>query len=103
MNDTTRQMKEFFIPHTMSRQIIMVREGETGYYPRPQYSQVEADELNEMAGHTPADLKAAEAGSMFGWDCPAAELESRGYRGWYSYECINCGEKNYPDNHCCID
>lgn len=50
--------------------VIGVRRGESGYW--PVYTQLTAAELNE-GKCTPAQAAAMHAGSMFGWDVPAAD------------------------------
>lgn len=39
----------------------------------PIYVQRSADELNALEGITPAQREAMLAGSLFGWNCPAAQ------------------------------
>lgn len=62
-----------------SGQLIEVRRGERGYYPCAYstgdrtYNQVLADYLNAHEGITKAQAAAMQAGSMFGWNVPAAD------------------------------
>lgn len=49
----------------------IVKRGEKGYYKTP-YSGDEVDNMNEMLGVTKSQAAAMYAGSMFGWDVPAA-------------------------------
>lgn len=51
--------------------VIAVRRGEAGYWPI--HTTFTADELNQDIGVTPAIREAMYAGSMFGWDKPAAD------------------------------
>lgn len=50
--------------------VIGIKRGEPGYYPI--FTQRTADELNQMNHVSPAQREAMYAGSMFGWDVPAA-------------------------------
>tara|TARA_R110000803_G_scaffold74282_2_gene138348 strand:+ start:954 stop:1169 length:216 start_codon:yes stop_codon:yes gene_type:complete len=70
MNDIRR----FYILRVLTGELVLVKEGETGFYVQHGMNQPTADALNDLYKNTPADLEAAEAGSMFGWDCPAAQL-----------------------------
>lgn len=60
--------------------VIGIRRGERGYVPlRRKATEAEArafaDEMND--GHATADqVKAMEAGSMFGWEIPAADPDT---------------------------
>jgi hypothetical protein len=50
--------------------VIRIQRGVIGYFP----TNCPASVVNEMnAGRTPAQLQAMEAGSMWGWDVPAAD------------------------------
>ena len=58
--------------------IIAIRRGESGYYsfikfPDEGLAKLHVERLNAEAGVTPPQLQAMRAGSMFGWDCPAAD------------------------------
>lgn len=48
----------------------MLIRGRSGY--RPFESRFTPDEFNAQIGITPEGVQAMLAGSMFGWDCPAA-------------------------------
>jgi hypothetical protein len=54
--------------------VLAIRCGEPGYHPI--YTHATADSLNEGMGITPAQREAMLAGSMFGWECPAAQPEN---------------------------
>lgn len=58
--------------------VIAVKAGQSGYWPI--YSRRRADVLNPK-DMTPAILESAMAGSMFGWNVPAAALAMA-----YAYE-----------------
>ena len=59
--------------------IIIVKRGETGYWPGERMA-LENDEdvarFNEQHGATPGAVQAMHFGSMFGWDLPGAQLEA---------------------------
>lgn len=50
---------------------IVLKRGETGYWPLPEGWTIER--FNAAFEPTPAQISAMEAGSMFGWDVPAAD------------------------------
>lgn len=62
--------------------LICIKRGESGYYPSDwdthdkEHNAELADEFNEQLGVTMEQRKATEAGSMFGWNCPAADPKS---------------------------
>ena len=61
-----------------SGELIVIEKGKRGYSPTgiyPQDSDVRAgvDAANEVNGVTKAQSAAMKAGSMFGWDAPAAD------------------------------
>ena len=68
-------------------EIIIVKKGESGYYHTDKYGhdRVEAqdivDECNESGGVTKAQAAAMLAGSMFGWDAPAADPKNYDEQG----------------------
>lgn len=65
-----------------TEQIIIIKRGESGYFPTdiPAANKREAqeivDEYNSMRGISKAQAAAMSAGSMFGWDVPAADPEN---------------------------
>jgi hypothetical protein len=68
-------------------EIIIVRKGETGYYQTDKYghdraeAQCIVDECNQIGGVTKAQEAAMLAGSMFGWDAPAADPKNYDEQG----------------------
>lgn len=72
---TVAGLPEHTYSHLLSdpKQIILIKRGVIGYWPCEGMTQEQADERNSILGVT-ADQKAAmEAGSIFGWDIPAAD------------------------------
>jgi len=66
-----------FVVHPVSGQVVLVQAGVMGYYEleyQPPYS---ADELNAAIGISKEQAAAMLAGSMFGWDAPAAQLNKK--------------------------
>lgn len=65
-----------------SKTLGIAKVGESGYYvtdwPVKDYEQAKelADERNARGGITPAQAKAVELGSMFGWHTPAADVDT---------------------------
>ena len=108
MNDIRR----FYIQHPTTGDYIVVKEGELGFDLQQGMTKELADYANGLEGNTPADLEAAEAGSMFGWGCPAAQLESKADpsdEALYDYtnQCwvkggvvLNCGHPKTMDCQC---
>ena len=68
-------------------EIIIVKKGESGYYHTDKYghdraeAQAIVDECNESGGVTKAQAVAMLAGSMFGWDTPAADPKNYDEQG----------------------
>ena len=62
-----------------SGQLIIIKKGESGYYPSdwstddPARNRELADYNNHLLGITPAQREAMECGSMHGWDVPGAD------------------------------
>lgn len=54
-----------------TREPIVIKRGESGYWPLPDGMTVE--EINTLFAATPAQIAAMEAGSMFGWTVPGAD------------------------------
>lgn len=65
--------------------IIIVKRGESGYYPISVNSQKQADSLNAAIGVTRAQAEAMMYGSMFGWDTPASDPDYYDEEGRYIY------------------
>ena len=61
---------------------IMIMAGHAGYYPLP--PTLDVDALNTRWGASPAQVEAMLAGSMFGWEVPAADPDT------YTTEAIKC-------------
>lgn len=63
-----------------SNELALVKRGEMGYYPqRPEnapWAPENIDYLNERLEVTKEQEKAMLSGSMFGWDCPAADPDT---------------------------
>ncbi len=76
MQDTARP-KIAIIRHITTGQAVHIKEGERGFWPI--YGDLPDSEIaafNTRHGITPAQLAAMEAGSIFGFDCPAAAPQS---------------------------
>jgi hypothetical protein len=64
--------------------LIKIHRGESGYYPMKRHGErvygdearSMADQLNAAAGVTPQQEQAMSHGSIFGWDCPAADPDN---------------------------
>jgi hypothetical protein len=54
---------------------ILLKRGVMGYWPAPR-PDMDVDAFNARYGITPAQVEAMLAGSMFGWDCPAADPDT---------------------------
>ena len=59
---------QFIVKNKVTNEFVLVKRGEKGYYGVSIHTQAYADEFNKVAGHTAAEVDAAEASSMFGWD-----------------------------------
>lgn len=60
----------------VEKRVILIKRGEQGFYKTnwpAGYTQEMVDKLNEKIGVTKAQAEAMIAGSMFGWDVPAAD------------------------------
>lgn len=70
-----------------SGEIVIVKKGESGYYPTEKLSwdreeaRAIVDECNKAGGVTKAQEAAMLAGSMFGWDTPAADPRNYNEQG----------------------
>ena len=70
-----------------SDEIIIVKKGESGYYRTDKYGHDRAEaleivsECNERGGVTKAQTAAMLAGSMFGWEAPAADPKNYDEQG----------------------
>ncbi len=68
-------------------EMIVIKRGEKGYYPQnlenAPWGAENKDSLNERMGVTKAQEKAMQAGSMFGWDIPAADPDNYDEEGNY--------------------
>ncbi len=75
--------------------LICIKRGESGYYPSdwdtgdPARNKELADYNNQRLGVTAAQRLAMEAGSMHGWDCPAADPKT------YEQETFQMGGMNF--------
>jgi hypothetical protein len=55
-------------------EMILIKRGVEGYFPAPvELGSISIDAFNQHLGVTPVQVAAMLAGSMFGWDCPAAD------------------------------
>jgi hypothetical protein len=69
-------------------EIIMIKRGEKGYYPQPNIQDRYVDDLNNAFGVTKEQAEAMVAGSMFGWDVPAANpklYEDEKHKGKFTH------------------
>lgn len=70
-----------------SDEIIIVKKGESGYYRTDKYGHDRAEalevasECNERGGVTKAQTAAMLAGSLFGWEVPAADPKNYDEQG----------------------
>lgn len=66
-----------------TNEVITIERGVMGYtssHP-PLYGQERADDFNRILGHTKAQAAAMKAGSLFGWDTPAADPKNYDEQG----------------------
>jgi len=63
-------------------QPIIIKKGESGYYPAP--SELDVESYNLSRNITKGQVKAMESGSMFGWHVPAADPDMYTVDGWPS-------------------
>lgn len=72
-------MKKIELPNicyarnNVSGEVIIIKNGESGYYPLDYKELRSVDELNKGLGVTKAQAEAMSVGSMFGWDVPGAD------------------------------
>lgn len=65
-----------------TKEIVIIKRGESGYYQTGIHAKNKAegmkivDEYNQKLGVSKAQAAAMEAGSMFGWNIPAADPRS---------------------------
>lgn len=70
-----------------TKEIVIIKRGETGYYQTGIHAKSKAegmeivDEYNQKLGLSKAQAAAMEAGSMFGWNVPAADPRSYDQNG----------------------
>lgn len=69
-------------------EVIMIKRGESGYFAQPNLQDRNVDELNETFGVTKEQAEAMVAGSMFGFDVPAANpklYEDETHKGKFTH------------------
>lgn len=66
--------KSFAILNTTG-ETILIKRGESGYYPQDSLKNGNVDELNETLEVSKAQAEAMFHASMFGWDIPASNPE----------------------------
>jgi hypothetical protein len=64
--------------------VVAVRRGVAGCYAI--HTRQTAAELNDAEGTTPAQAAAMYAGSLFGWDVPAADPDNYDEQGVFSHD-----------------
>ena len=69
----SEQPQVCYTEHPVTKLTVVLRRGAMGYYDT-EYSRCCPDVLNCRIGVTKEQEQAMVAGSMFGWDCPAAKL-----------------------------
>lgn len=63
-----------FVTMPSTGETVVVKRYEMGYYPQePHVALRDADEMNMLIDVSKAQQEAMLHGSMFGWDCPAAD------------------------------
>ena len=80
--------------------VIAIKRGEMGYYPI--FTRLSADELNASAGVTKTQAMAMHAGSMFGWNLPAAEPDNykEQQKAQYRYRIKSLGNSSAKFGNC---
>jgi hypothetical protein len=77
MSNLHKLPEKAFTVLSSTGEMVMVKRGETGYYPQnPEnapWGAENCDHLNERMGVTKAQAKALYMGSMFGWNAPVAD------------------------------
>ena len=69
---------------TTTNRVVRLKRGEEGFYTF--YTDKTAEELNRIAGVTPAQAGAMLAGSMFGWHTKAANPDNYDANGQFKKE-----------------
>ena len=73
MTNYFNELPEFSFAYlNTTGEVILIKRGESGYYPQPQLQNRSVDELNELYDITKAQAEAMQHGSMWGWDVPAS-------------------------------
>jgi hypothetical protein len=57
--------------HPTDNTVILIVRGEKGYHP---WKVMDVDNFNARCGVSPTQAEAMLVGSMFGWNCPGAQL-----------------------------
>lgn len=70
-----------------TNRVVRIKRGEEGYYTF--YTDKTAEELNRIAGVTPAQAMAMVSGSMFGWHTKAANPDTYNINGNLKKEADN--------------
>lgn len=58
--------------HPATGELVVIKRGESGYRPVANPANISLEKLNVALGVDEVEMDAMLAGSMFGWDCPAA-------------------------------
>ena len=61
--------------HPTNGETILIRRGHKGFYPYHASANETAEKYNDFHGVTPAQVRAMEFGSMFGFNAPGVEAE----------------------------